>query len=253
MLIETVPPADIHWFSNQFIDACEQLKLQLELSANETNTEESVDRLSRAMSQLIEVLLTYDRDPDVLHLSEEHHLCPPKIGDLGDYGLSILESLCHLSLEMELELDSHQWEQLSISLALWGIHHGAELSSFTLISNGLAHMANKATTLQHLESLYLTMSATIDAAAVDTIEEALFTNSSHPWKLLLYNRAIVATRSLSSTYIREAFSAIVEHLPEEASDFFSDGLIQLQEKAFPVETQRLVAEFYQNSKKPILH
>ncbi|MCP4996390.1 MAG: hypothetical protein GY934_21840, partial [Gammaproteobacteria bacterium] len=91
MQIETVPPADIHWFSDQFVDVCEQLKSQLESVTNETKAEESVDRLSRAMSQLIEVLLTYDRDPDVLHLSEEHHLCPPKIGDLGDYGLSILE------------------------------------------------------------------------------------------------------------------------------------------------------------------
>jgi len=150
-------------------------------------------------------------------------------------------------------MNSHQWERLSISLGLWGIRHGAEICSFTLITNGLAQIANNVTTLKQLELLYTTMSEALDAAAMETIDEALFNDPSHPWRVLLYNRAIVATRSLSPQLIREAFSAIEEHLPEEAPDFFSEGLAHLEEEEFPDETKELVAEFYQNCKKPLLH
>lgn len=252
MQTETVPPADIHWFAEYFSETWELMRDQLETSDSEVSPEVSIETLYDAMEQLIDVLLTYEEQ---LNYPEDDtsSSIQPDLADLNDYGLSILESLCQYSLEMELDMDSHQWEKLSISLALWGVHHGADLCSFTLITNGLAHIANNVTTLKHLEYLYTTMSEVLDAAAMETIDEALFNDPNHPWRVLLFNRAIVATRTLSAQLIKEAFSSIEEHLPEEAPNFFSEGLAHLEEEEFPDETKRLVAEFYQNCQKPLLH
>ncbi len=253
MQIESVPPADIHWFAEHFSNTCDLLRVQMGEVEEGTNTDDSVDSLHDAMLQLLIVLQDYDNERISPSWEQRYGSTTPSIGDLGDYGLSILENLCQFSLELELDLDPHQWEKLSISLARWGINRGADISSFTLITNGLAHIANNATTLKHLELLYTTMSETLEAAALDTVEEALFNDPSHPWRILLFNRAIVATRSLSPHFIREAFSAIEEHLPEEAPEFFSEGLIHLEEEEFPQETKALVAEFYKNCRKPVLH
>ena len=44
--------------------------------------------------------------------------------------------------------------------------------------------------------------------------------SAPPWRVLLLNWGIVATRSLRPPLMRDAFDRLLEHLPEDASGFF---------------------------------
>ena len=68
---------------------------------------------------------------------------------------------------------------------------------------------------------------------------------SRPWRILLLNRAIVATRSHQPALMEEAFESVVEYLPEEAPTFFREGMEQMDALNYPPQVRNLMQGFYQ--------
>ncbi len=65
-----------------------------------------------------------------------------------------------------------------------------------------------------------------------------------PWRLLLLNRAIVATRSLKPALMEVAFDAVLEHLPEEAARFFEEGMAQMDALDYPPHVRAVIERYY---------
>jgi len=66
-----------------------------------------------------------------------------------------------------------------------------------------------------------------------------------PWRVLLLNYAIVATRTHQLSIIDSVYQFFVEHLPEDASQFFTEAMSQMETQNYPVEVKQVVEKFYQ--------
>ena len=75
-----------------------------------------------------------------------------------------------------------------------------------------------------------------EAAAVD--------NPRDPWRLLLINRAIVATRSHNRELMESAFDALLENLPSDAPSFFAEGMEQMAVIDYPDHVRELMKRYY---------
>jgi hypothetical protein len=70
------------------------------------------------------------------------------------------------------------------------------------------------------------------------------TEPQRPWRVLLLNRAIVATRSHRPALMEVAFDDVVEHLPQEAARFFEEGMAQMDALDYPPQVRAVMERYY---------
>jgi hypothetical protein len=238
-----IPPADINWFAEQFADISQEMLDAWEDAGKPTvGDEPSPDLLCDAMDQLIDLLKIIDsgtpkeNDPSVNEDAD--------ITELGDYGLSILEEFINLAEAFNLPEQIPNWEQLSIALGRWVIIHEGEVSILSSVVNGLAYLANHTTEQVMLEGLYLVMSEIVEAVPLSSIEDSDSDDPLEPWRILIFNRAIVATRVFSPRLMDESFRDIAEYFPNEAPDFFREGMEQMDIQGYPQEVREVMESYY---------
>ena len=146
-------------------------------------------------------------------------------------------------------------EQLSLSLAFWVIRHQGELRSGGLVVNGLARLANKTGDQTALRWLFHTMGEILDALpATVGRSEALHRDASDARRILLLNRAIVATRALSPTLMNSSFADVAEELPENAPGFFREGMEQVRIQNYPEEVSAVIERYHRDwPTRKVLH
>lgn len=236
----------MNWFVETFSKSCLEIKDAWEAFGTEKlSNDPAPDQLCGAMEQLIELLYRYENSQQQVQPGSAEPIPEGvNISELGSYGFSILENFVQMTDDLGLKTAEYPWEQLSVSLALWMARQGAELYNLGLTINGFASIANQTLDTRQLEQLYLTMGEVLDAVSPVVKEEAVTAdNMQHPWRLLVLNRAIVATRTLSPQLMEEAFSAVAEYLPDDAPDFFRQGIEQVDLQNYP-DPVRSVIEYY---------
>lgn len=244
-----MPSAEINWFAETFNKSCIEIKDAWEaFGAEKLSNEPAPDQLCDAMEQLIELLYRYENSQQQIQPESEEQIPEGlNISELGSYGFSILENFIQMTGDLGLKTAEYPWEQLSVSLALWMARQGAELYNLGLTVNGFASIANQTLDTRQLEQLYHTMGEVLDAVSPIVKEEAIAitADAQHPWRLLVFNRAIVATRTLSPQLMEKAFSAITEYLPEDAPDFFRQGMEQVELQNYPNPVRSIIEYYYQ--------
>ncbi len=70
------------------------------------------------------------------------------------------------------------------------------------------------------------------------------TNPGRPWRVLHLNRAIVATRTHQPDVMDEAFALLTQHLPEDAADFFTQGMEQMELLNYPPHVREVMDRYY---------
>lgn len=242
-----IPPADINWFAKTFSEDFQGFhEAWLTAGSPELVDEPSPEQLSDAMEQLIDLLYRFDENSQLLNAGATKEDSGPDLSELGSYGFSILENMVQLTDELGLDNSQYHWEELAVSLALWLARQGAELTLISLIVNGLASMANQSMDQGQLENLYHTMGEVLDAVNPNIMEEGYSADLQHPWRLLLMNHAIVATRTLSPRLMTESFNAVAEYLPEEAPEFFHQGMDQVAVQKYPDPVRDVILHFCDN-------
>lgn len=79
-------------------------------------------------------------------------------------------------------------------------------------------------------------------------------NPGRPWRILLLNRAIVATRSHVPDTMEKAFEVLTNNLPEEAAQFFNAGMQQMDALNYPQHVREVMEKHHNNwSRKHSLH
>lgn len=242
-----IPPADINWFAETFSESYEMFyEAWLTAGSPELSDEPSPEQLADAMDQLISLLYRFEDNSQLLLPPTTTESTGPDLSELGNYGFSILENLAQLTNELGMESNHYPWESLAIALALWIARRGGDISLISLTVNGLATIANDSMEPGQLEQLYHTMGEILDAVSPTISEEGQSDDLQHPWRLLLLNRAIVATRTLSPRLMEEAFGSITEYLPDEAPEFFREGMGQVDIQNYPEQVRDVIRQFCEN-------
>ncbi len=241
-------PADIAYIYDRFVDLTEKLQAIQDSAPQPLGDDDNPTALLQEMSRLTGVLRNAnDADP-------ERRLEVRELQTLVEFGIQLIIDLAALASHLEAPELAREIENLSLPLGLWFARQGGELTRLEPIVNALAFQANHQKDPQGMAELYRQVCEIIDAVSPVISEDADKNNPLRPWRLLLLNRAIVATRSLHNDMMEPAFDAIVELLPDDANRFFEEGMEQMDAIGYPEHVREIMSRYYlMHAKQRVLH
>ena len=149
---------------------------------------------------------------------------------------------------------SAELELLAFPLGLWLARNDGEITSLEPVVNSVAKLANRSKDPVYLEQLCLQIGELVEAVSPGISEDRNRANVARPWRVLLLNWGIVATRSLRPALMRDAFDRLLEHLPEDASGFFREGMGQMDALDYPPHVREVMETYFETwSLKKTLH
>lgn len=194
-----------------------------------------------AMQKVFELLRVIQdkQTPDSADSAQGHD-----IDTLGDYTFNLLADLSSIAGNLKLDELSHDIEALTFPFAIWISRQGGILGTLEPIVNAIAYQANSVREPTELKQLY-ELTGEVQKAVAPMLQKDLEkTNPGRPWRILLLNRAIVATRSHQPELIEVAYDNLVERLPEEAPRFFREGMQQMVALNYPQPVRSVVEKYY---------
>lgn len=236
-------PADLAYLRDQLSELAATLQERWESMTTGDDDSDSPRLIGDASTQLLDMLNLSTRGQTSTSIK------PTEITALGEYGLHLFADLETMAARLESPEIQARIEQLTLPFALWIARHGGEIRNLAPAVNALAQLANRASEPREMASLYAQCCELIDAAS-PACEEGRIEND-HPWRLLLLNRAIVATRSHKPELMNAAFDAVVEQLlPADAQRFFSEGMEQMSALDYPDHVREVMKRYYIACAKP---
>ncbi len=205
----------------------------------------SPQNLLAAMDQAIDVIARADADLAVRQdmSAESMGMLEEKdISTIGQYALDLLAAMITHVQKITGE-KNRDLLRLSIPVSLWVARHGGKLSQIDMPVNSLAIYANEVTEPHSLEELALVIREIIDACDEDIRRDLEQSNLMRPWRILNLNYGIVATRSHNPVLIEQAYEALIKNLPNDARQFFKEGMQQMDIIGYPDEVREVVERY----------
>jgi len=128
-------------------------------------------------------------------------------------------------------------------VAMWVAHCGGRLDKLDLVVNALADYANEFREPEQLAELTRVMATIIQAASESVKQDLEQTNPMRPWRILHINYGIVATRSHQPKLIEAAYDVLVKNFPNDARQFFREGMQQMDIIGYPQAVREVVERY----------
>jgi hypothetical protein len=207
-----------------------------------SDDENSPQQLVAAMMQAIDVMERADADAAVSSQQSVGAIGDKDISQIGDYALTLIENLSG-HVQAEPSQPNRDLMRLAVPVALWIAKHGGKIEQLELVVNSLAGYANDLRETTQLADLCCVF-RDITAAVSDDIRQDLEqTNPMRPWRILNLNYGIVATRSHNPELIEEAYVSLIKNLPQDAREFFREGMQQMDIVGYPQEVREVVEKY----------
>lgn len=231
---------DIAYFHDAFREQAEQLLEQWRCQPAGTPGE-NPSRLVDAMGDLCEVLRRIEDGS-----FETPGNGTPKdteVEALGNYGLQLLVDLSDLAGQLGMEKCGRELENLCLPMAAWVARQGGEIQLLAPVVNALAWYANQ-TTNPHMMLELSNLATEVFEAVNPHLIDSGSGDPMDPWRLLVINRAIVATRTLEPAVMEPALKAVVEYLPNDAARFFDEGMQQMDKIGYPARVRAVMSRYH---------
>ncbi len=189
-----------------------------------------------AMRQLLNIILTSEKENKVLNKEE--------VTELGNYGLQLLHSLANTIYQLKNTDTARALLELTIPTALWMTQQQGIIQHLETIVDILAHYANTTTNPTELAELSKLIGYLLEAVAPEIQSDLDNANPGRPWRLLNINRGIVATRSHNPEVMEVAFHILGIHLPNDAAQFFAEGMEQMDKLNYPAHVRKVMKKYY---------
>ncbi|MES9992655.1 MAG: hypothetical protein ABW098_11920 [Candidatus Thiodiazotropha sp.] len=245
------PILDLTYIGERF-DAIAPAVVSAGAEAGDKDPDRSPSALTQAMHRLMELLQILVRqlagENEVIDTSLD------ELSELGDYGIKLLADFSDVAAGLEMPQESEELEDITLPLALWIVRHRGELRTLEPVINSLARLANRFREPSQLQQLYDLSVELIEALEPLMREQQELAEKAKPWSILLMNQAIIATRSYQPQLIDEAYKTLCRLLPDQAPDFFREGMEQMDALDYPQKVREVVEKYYNLWSQPrILH
>jgi hypothetical protein len=218
---------------SDIMDACKQANAH---SAALENTETDLPTLEQAFGQLIDALNRIESDTRAASTGD--------VTEIGEYASRLQETLSAITDKLGLSEQKQPLACLSINMALWIADHDGRLESVEAAANAIAQIANSTQDPQQLEQLNSVIARIINAVSALVSEDLEKMNPGRPWRVLLMNYGIVATRSHNAASMEAAFAVLTSKLPEDATGFFSEGMQQMDVLDYPSHVRKVMEKYH---------
>lgn len=166
------------------------------------------------------------------------------ISELGAYALQLFDQTLDWAQQLNLPEVYQTLQGFTVAMARWIAHRGGHIYILEPVVDALAQLANQTSDSTELVELFGAMGDIMDATVPAIRQDLEKNNPGRPWRLLHLNRAIVATRSHRPDIMEQAFAVLIEHLPEDAPRFFSEGMEQMDLLNYPPHVREVMDRFY---------
>ncbi|MBK1718981.1 hypothetical protein CKO27_15260 [Thiocystis violacea] len=238
-----LPPIDISYIANRLGELGEDLQRAREDAGNPIEPPPHI--LITGLDRLLDIIRAADKgsSADFAKAVQDTTGSDPEV--LLEHGLHLLAQLAGVAERLGLADQARAIEQLALPLSCWMLRRGCELPHPEPVVNAMALLANSLRQPERLAELFGLMTEVMDGIGSERGLEMELGNPARPWRVLLMNRAIVATRSHQPILMEEAFDSIVEHLPEDAPDFFREGMGQMEALDYPVHVREVMRRYFE--------
>ncbi len=223
--------------------------LTKEMSALEIKPEEqsenapSIEEVTGVLENLTEVIYADSQ------AANDEKFGPNEATEFGEYAIYMVNGSSYmLKNANKTSLLQHN-NILAIGLALWIGDHGGKINEPQALVDTMAELANQTTEPDDLTEMFHVLSKLINACSLTIKQDMDKSNMGRPWRVLNLNRCIVATRTQDTELMELAFSDLVTNLPEDAPNFFSQGINQVAQENYSDEV-REVMQRYQEQNAP---
>jgi hypothetical protein len=197
-------------------------------------------------AQLIEAInqffVIYEKLGD--KVGENSQISKENISHIGEQTIHCLIELGELAEQLNLPKERALMEETAFSAAHWVIRHKGEIRSLDVIVNILAAKANRTNDKTILTSLFHVMNDVLEHASPELKSDPDKSNPGRPWRMLNFNFAIVATRTMNRELMIKAFDTLGQNLPEDCPQFFEEGLIQSEKTEYGPEIKAIMTEYF---------
>lgn len=231
-----------------------ELLAELSVHAQESPADDTENPLNliSAFGQLFEVMARLETDairnpgvktPEMVH----------SVTEIGEFAFNLLSKSAHLLSSSE-PARIEQLALLNIGFVHWVVRHAGEVQHLEPVVDELAMLANRCDSTMALAELARVMLDIIDNAGPRYRQDLEANNPGRPWRLLHLNLGIVATRARRADLMEQSFDRLVRHLPQDAAQFFHQGMQQLQLGDYPESVRTVMSRYFQHwGSKPALH
>jgi hypothetical protein len=198
-----------------------------------------LETLSAGLEQLSDVMTRVESD----RLSSSDTTAAD-ITEIGDYALQLHETLAAATSQRGLGGQQLPLASLAINIALWVARQGGHIETLEPVANALALVANSSrepAELRILSGIMVEIIAAVSSVISQDLEKM---NPGRPWRVLLLNHSIVATRSHDTDLMEDAFSFLCSKLPEDATRFFSEGMEQMDALDYPPRVRHVMEKYH---------
>ncbi len=233
---QTLPAlADIRSAKNRFEQEVQGLLARFAESRIATGEQITPPQLVDALRQLFVVLEkdTAQWDPDLPDDEAER---------IGDLSIGLLLDLATWAERLGERRAKAAFEVISVSIAAWLVQEQQPIHTLEPIVNGLAILANAEHDPATLSSLAQLMGAIVNAAEADYGSDLESSNPERPWRILLFNWGITATRAQEPQLMEQAFTALRKFLPADAPLFFQEGRQQVLQGDYRPEVRKVMMD-----------
>lgn len=194
---------------------------------------------------------------DSLRLESAHGERPwmdgGSVSELGDYGITLLMDLGVWAQELGLRETDAEFDEVALAFGEWIVRHGGEIRTLDPVVDALARLANRTREQQGLEQLTDLMTRIAQATAPRAKLDHAKRRASEPWRLLNFNRGVVATRTHNPAIMSQVFDEIVRELPTDAPQFFAEGMQQLEKHGYPLVVHETMTRYFDRWTRPRMH
>ncbi len=166
------------------------------------------------------------------------------ISSIGEQTIDCLTDLADWAERLDLHQESLMLGEIALAVAHWVIRKQGEIRNLEVIVNILASKANRTSDKALLTSLFHVINDVIEHATADAKSDQDKTDPKRPWRMLNFNFAIVATRTMEKSLMVRAFDTLGRNLPEECPSFFEEGLKQSEKPVYDPEIKIIMTEYF---------
>lgn len=226
---------------SRFEQAAQSVLTAFAQSDIKTGEQVTPPMLVDAVRQMLAVMQKLDKtevwDPDLPEDDQEQ---------IADYAIGFLQDLATWADRLNEKTARQAMDVTALGVAAWVIRHKGNIRTLEPVVNALAGLANVNQDPQHLLRIAQLMEQVILATDAP-IRADLEKDPSRPWRILLMNHAITATRAQDTEQMEHAFELLLKYLPEDAPAFFQEGLQQVSQPGFAPAVQDLMKSYQQKS------
>ncbi len=203
------------------------------------------DAYQQAFQSLMDSLSEFFNVTEAIDIKaqNEHLITPEEATNIGGHGLMLLLKMVDLMQKLDLPHKRQEIEQIALIFATWIMQYDGKINFLEPIVNAFAQAANSLSSKQSLIALSGIMSEVTLACSDEIKQDFDSANLYRPWRLLLINRGIVATRTNKKYIMRAAFDDLVRYLPQDAPGFFQEGLIEMDDKNYSPDVKSILQEY----------